>query len=122
MKKAITWWKIAGNHGFAPAMGNVGAFHLNEVLESMGSKGKHEDVASKAKEADRWLRPAAMSGYGLAMYSMGILDLKYHKKVESALHWLEKAKDAGHEQAKVEFDAVRKLRGSAEQKQARTRA
>merc|ERR1711918_281597 len=86
------------------------------------TKGKQEDIASKAKEADRWLRPAAMSGYGPAMYSLGVLDLKYNKKVESALQWLEKAKNAGHEQAKIEFDAVRELRGNAEKKQARTLA
>merc|ERR1711904_55149 len=115
-------WRVAGSHGFAPAMGNVGAFHLNEVLEGVGTKGKKEDIAAKAKEADRWLRPAAMSGYGPAMYSLGVLDLKYNKKVDAALEWLEKAKNAGHEQAKIEFDAVRELRGSAEQKQARTRA
>merc|ERR1712188_321415 len=111
-----------GHHGFPPALGNVGAFHLNEVLEGIDSKAPKEDLALKAKEAERWLRPAAMSGYGPALYSLGVLDLKYHKKVESALQWLEKAKDAGHEQAKIEFDAVQELRGSAEQKQARTRA
>jgi len=122
MQKAVTWWRVAGDHGFVPAMGNVGAFHLNEVLDGMDSKGKKEDIAPKAKEAEKWLRPAALAGYGPAMYSLGVLDLKYKKSVESALQWLEKAKDAGHEQAKIEFDAVRELRGSAEQKQARTRA
>jgi TPR repeat protein len=118
MQKALTWWRLAGSHGFTPAMGNVGAFHLNEVLESLDAKEKQGDIASKAKEADKWLRPAAMSGYGPAMYSLGVLDLKYNKKVESALQWLEKAKNAGHEQAKIEFDAVRELRGNAEKKQA----
>eukprot|EP00746_Dinoflagellata_sp_MGD_P161572 gnl/MRDRNA2_/MRDRNA2_88776_c0_seq1.p1 gnl/MRDRNA2_/MRDRNA2_88776_c0~~gnl/MRDRNA2_/MRDRNA2_88776_c0_seq1.p1 ORF type:complete len:549 (-),score=134.01 gnl/MRDRNA2_/MRDRNA2_88776_c0_seq1:233-1879(-) len=122
MQKALTWWRVAGSHGFAPAMGNVGAFHLNEVLEGIGAKGRQEDIASKAKEAEKWLRPAAMSGYGPAMYSLGVLDLKYNKKVESALQWLEKAKDAGHEQAKIEYDAVQELRGKAEQKQAQTLA
>jgi TPR repeat protein len=122
MQKALTWWRVAGSHGFPPAMGNVGAYHLNEVLEGMGTKGRQEDIASKAKEADRWLRPAAMTGYGPAMYSLGVLDLKYHKKVESALKWLEKAAEAGHEQAKIEFDAVQELRGKAEKKEAQTRA
>lgn len=69
-----------------------------------------------------WLRPAAMSGYGPAMYSLGVLHLKYKKDINSALQWLEKAKDAGHEKAKIEFDAVRELRNSADQKKARTRA
>jgi len=119
MQKAVSWWRVAGQHGFPPAMGNVGAFHLNEVLEGIEQK---EDVASKAKEARKWLHPAAMSGYGPAMYSLGVLDLKYAKDVPSALQWLEKAKEAGHEQAKIEFDAVRDLRNSAEQKRARTRA
>jgi len=119
MQNAVTWWRAAGQRGFPPAMGNVGAFHLNEVLEGIERK---QDVVSKAKEADRWLRPAAMSGYGPAMYSLGVLDLKYTKDIPSALQWLEKAKDAGHEQAKIEFDAVRELRNSAEQKHARTRA
>jgi len=119
MQKAVSWWRVAGQHGFPPAMGNVGAFHLNEVLEGIEQK---EDVASKAKEARKWLHPAAMSGYGPAMYSLGVLDLKYAKDTPSALQWLEKAKDAGHEQAKIEFDAVRDLRNSAEQKRARTRA
>jgi len=122
LQKAITYWRIAGDHGFPPAMGNVGAFHLNEVLEGLDSKAPKEDVALKAREADRWLRPAAMSGYGPAMYSLGVLDLKYNGNIQNALQWLEKAKDAGHEQAKIEFDAVRDLRNSAEQKQARMRA
>jgi len=122
LQKAITWWRIAGHLGFPPAMGNVGAFHLNEVLEGIEVKDKKEDIASKAKEADRWLRPAAMSGYGPAMYSLGVLDLKYRKDVPSALQWLEKAKNAGHEQAKIEFDAVRQLRSNAEEKKARVRA
>merc|ERR1711907_728173 len=121
-QKALKWWRVAGSHGFAPAMGNVGAFHLNEVLEGMGAQGGQEDIASKATEAEKWLRPAAMSGYGAAMYSLGVLDLKYGKKVESALRWLEKAKDSGHEQAKIEYDAVQELRSKAEQKQAQTRA
>merc|ERR1712139_302542 len=103
-------------------MGNVGAFHLNEVLDAIEVKDKKEDIASKAKEADRWLRTAAMSGYGPAMYSLGVLNLKYNKDIPSALQWLEKAKDAGHEQAKIEFDAVRQLRSSAEEKKARMRA
>lgn len=103
-------------------MGNVGAFHLNEVLDGMDSKAAKEDIASKAQEADKWLRPAAMAGYGPAMYSLGVLNLKYNRNIQSALEWLEKAADAGHERAKTEFDAVRKLRSSAEQKQARTRA
>merc|ERR1711935_1126751 len=110
LQKAITYWRIAGDHGFPPAMGNVGAFHLNEVLEGLDSKAPKEDVASKAREADKWLRPAAMSGYGPAMYSLGVLDLKYNGNIQDALQWLEKAKDAGHEQAKIEFDAVRDLR------------
>jgi len=122
MQKAVTWWRAAAHHGFPPALGNVGAFHLNEVLEGIDSKAPKEDLALKAKEADRWLRPAAMSGYGPAMYSLGVLDLRYNKNIPSALQWLEKAKDAGHEQAKIEFDAVRKLRSNAEEKKARTRA
>merc|ERR1712118_50982 len=119
LQKAVAWWLVAGERGFPPAMGNVGAFHMNEVLEGIERK---EDDASKAKEADRWLRPAAMSAYGPAMYSLGVLDLKYKKDISSALQWLEKAKDAGHEEAKIEFDAIRELRTSAEQEQARTRA
>merc|ERR1739848_458037 len=35
LQKAVTWWRIAGHYGFPPAMGNVGAFHLNEVLEGI---------------------------------------------------------------------------------------
>merc|ERR1711904_569232 len=118
-QKAVTWWRVAGRNGFPPAMGNVGAFHLNEVLGGIEQK---EDVASKAEEAERWLRAAAMSGYAPAMYSLGVLDLKYKKDIPSALKWLEKAKDAGHEQAKIEFDAVQELKSNAEQKKARTRA
>merc|ERR1739845_43566 len=76
MQKAVSWWRTAGQHGFPPAMGNVGAFHLNEVLEGIDQKN---DVASKAK-------------------------------------------DAGHEKAKIEYDAVMELRNSAEQKQAKKRA
>merc|ERR1719159_645639 len=51
VQKAVTWWRVAGQKGFPPAMGNVGAFQLNEVLDGIDRK---EDVASKAKEADRW--------------------------------------------------------------------
>jgi len=122
LQKAITWWRMAGHLGFPPAMGNVGAFHLNEVLEGIEVKDKKEVIDSKAKEAERWLKPAAMSGYGPAMYSLGVLNLKYNKDIPGALQWLEKAKNAGHEQAKLEFDAVRQLRSSAEKKKARMRA
>merc|ERR1711904_626137 len=31
MQKAVTWWRAAAHHGFPPALGNVGAFRLNEV-------------------------------------------------------------------------------------------
>jgi len=122
MTEAVKWWRIAGDNGVPSAMGNVGAFHLNEVLDGMDKKTPKQNLQKTADEAERWLRPAAASGFGPAMYSLGVLELKFHNRVEDALVWLEKAKDAGHEQAKEEFDAVRALRVQADEKKAKTKA
>lgn len=122
MDEAVKWWRMAGDQGMPSAMGNVGAFHLNEVLDGLAARKTKADLKKKADEAEKWLRPSAAAGFDAAMYSLGVLELKYHQRVGEALAWLEKAKDAGHEQATQEFNAVRELRVTADKNKAKARA
>lgn len=122
MQKAIQWWRKAGERGFAAAQSNLGAYHLNEVLDAISTHVVRADLEKRAAEAERWLRPAAASDDPNAMYALAVLLLKHRNRVEEALPWLKKAKDAGHEEAKKEFEAVQEFKVGADKKKAKTRA
>lgn len=100
--KAFEYFKIAANNGNTEAKYYMGEMYYNGL-----------GVTKGYGQAIKWYKSAAKNGSAIAMYKVGLSYFKVND-LKSAKEWLEKAIEAGSEDAKTMLKKITKPKSAQE--------